>query len=166
MPRRPIAPVWLMGLTNAVFGMYAGIMVISVPQLRSARQVPETTIAAMTAIMISPSFWAFLASPVLDVRFSRRWYAMTTAASAAVLLVTALLNLDHLAWVEGSLLAGFFFANLYQSALGGWLASITTTEEQNRLSVWVTIGNIGGGGVMAVATSEIVRNLSSGVAAA
>ena len=166
MPHRAIAPVWLMGLTNAVFGMYAGIIVISVPQLLSSRHVPEITIAAMTAVMVSPSFWAFLVSPILDVRFSRRWYSVATAALAAALLVAALLNLDHLALVKGLLVAGFFFANLYQSALGGWLASVSSTEEQNRLSVWVTIGNIGGGGVMAVVTNEIVRNLSSGVAAA
>ena len=165
MPHRSGAPVWLMGLTNAVFGMYAGILVISVPQLLSARHVPETTIAAMTAVMISPGFWGFLVSPVLDVRFSRRWYSVATAASAAALLVAALFNLDHLALVEGLLVTGYFFANLYQSALGGWLASITTTEEQNRLSIWVTIGNIGGGGAMAVATGEVVRNLSTGMAA-
>ena len=35
-----------MGLSNAVFGMYGGIIVISVPQLLSARHVPEATIAA------------------------------------------------------------------------------------------------------------------------
>jgi PAT family beta-lactamase induction signal transducer AmpG len=141
-----------MGLTNAVFGMYGGIIVISVPQLLNARHVPETTIAAMTAVTLSPGFWSFLVSPVLDVRFSRRWYSVATAVSAAVLLVVALFNLDHLALVEVLLVAGYFFANLYQSALGGWLASITTTAEENRLSVWVTIGNLGGGGAMAVAT--------------
>jgi PAT family beta-lactamase induction signal transducer AmpG len=61
-----------MGLTNAVFGMYGGVLVISVPQLLSARHVPEATIASMTALMLSPGFWTFLVSPVLDVRFSRR----------------------------------------------------------------------------------------------
>ena len=157
---RSAAPLWLMGLSNAVFGMYGGIIVISVPQLLSARQVPEGTIAAMTAAMISPSFWTFLASPVLDVRFSRRWYSILTAVLAAALLVLALLNLDHLAWVEALLVAGFFCANLYQSALGGWLSSIITTEEENRLSVWVTIGNIGAGGAMAAITGELVRNFS------
>ncbi|HMD28486.1 MAG TPA: MFS transporter [Steroidobacteraceae bacterium] len=162
---RSAAPLWLMGLSNAVFGMYGGIIVISVPQLLSARHVPEATIAAMTAMMISPGFWAFLASPVLDVRFSRRWYSMFTAALAAALLVLALLNLDHLAWVEVLLVAGFFSANLYQSALGGWLASIITSEEENRLSVWVTIGNIGGGGAMAAITGELVRNFSPAMAA-
>jgi PAT family beta-lactamase induction signal transducer AmpG len=165
MQRRSAAPLWLMGLANAVFGMYGGIMIISVPQLLSARHVPEGTIAAMTAAMISPGFWTFLVSPVLDVRFSRRWYSVVTAALAAALLMLALLNLDHLALVETFLVAGYFFANLYQSALGGWLSSIITAEEENRLSVWVTIGNIAGGGAMAVTTGELMRNLSPVAAA-
>ena len=154
-----------MGLTNAVFGMYGGIVVISVPQLLSARQVPEATIAAMTAVMMSPGFWTFLVSPVLDVRFSRRGYATVTAVTAALLLVLALLSLEHLARVEIFLVIGFFFANLYQSALGGWLSSITTTETENRLSAWVTIGNIGGGGAMAFVTGLLMRNLSPTLAA-
>jgi PAT family beta-lactamase induction signal transducer AmpG len=160
MPRRTFAPVWLRGLTNAVFGMYGGIIVISVPQLLSARHVPETTIAAMTAVMISPSFWTFLVSPVLDVRFSRRWYSLVTASAAALLLLLALLNLDRPIAVEALLVAGFFFATLYQSALGGWLSTITAPEDKNALSVWVTIGNIGGGGVMAAVTGVMVQNLS------
>lgn len=164
LPRRSTAPVWLMGLSNAVFGMYGGIIVITVPQLLSARHVPEATIAAMTAAMVSPGFWAFLVSPVLDVRFSRRWYAMLTAALAASLLVLALQNLEHLALVEVLLVAGYFCANLYQSALGGWLSSIITTAEENRLSVWVTVGNIGAGGAMAAVSGELVRNFSPAVA--
>jgi PAT family beta-lactamase induction signal transducer AmpG len=154
-----------MGLTNSVFGMYAGIVLISVPQLLSNRQVPETTIAAMTAVMASPGFWTFLVSPVLDVHFSRRWYSMASALMAAGLLIVALLNLNHLALVEVLLVAGYFFANLYQSALGGWLSSITTQEQKSALSSWVTIGNVGGGGVMAVATGELVRNVPPHIAA-
>lgn len=154
------APVWLMGLTNTLFGMYGGVLVISVPQLLSTRGVPETTIAAMTAVMISPGFWSFVVSPVLDVRFSRRWYSVVTALIAAALLSAALLTLDHPVWVEGLLVAGFFFANLYQSALGGWLSSIVTAEERTNLSVWVTIGNISGGGAMAMVTGEVVTRLS------
>jgi hypothetical protein len=45
--------------------------------------------------------------------------------------------------VEVLLVAGYFFANLYQSALGGWLSTIVSAEEESRLSAWVTIGNIG-----------------------
>jgi PAT family beta-lactamase induction signal transducer AmpG len=165
MSLRARAPIWLMGLTNAGFGMYAGVVVISMPQLLSARHVPEGTIAAMTAAMISPGFWAFLASPVLDVRFSRRWYSIATALAAAVLLVCALLNLDDLRLVAGFMVAGFFLANLYQSALGGWLSSITPPESQARLSAWMTIGNLSGGGAMAVLTGELMRIHSSALAA-
>jgi PAT family beta-lactamase induction signal transducer AmpG len=114
--------------------MYSGINLIAVPQLLSIRHVPETTIAAMTALMASPGFWTFLVSPVLDVHFSRRWYSVATAVIAAALLVVALLNLDHLALVEGLLVVGYFLANLYQSALGGWLSSITSAKQENKLS--------------------------------
>lgn len=135
------------------------------PQLLSARQVPEATLAAMTAATISPGFWTFLFSPLLDVRFSRRWYSVVTAVIAAALLALALLNLDDVPLVEGLLVTGFFFANLYQSALGGWLSSIITPVQKNALSVWVTIGNISGGGAMAMATGEIVQRLSPAAAA-
>ena len=165
MAPRSLAPLWLMGLTNSVFGMYAGIVLISVPQLLSNRHVPETTIAAMTAVMASPGFWTFLVSPVLDVHFSRRWYSIASALMAALLLIVALLNLDRLELVEILLVAGYFFANLYQSALGGWLSSITSQEQKSALSSWVTIGNVGGSGIMAVATGELVRNVPPHIAA-
>ncbi len=158
-------PIWLMGLTNALFGMYGGVLVISVPQLLNARHVPEATISAMTASMISPGFWTFLASPILDVKFSRRWYSVVTALIAALLLACALVNLDHLLLAEALLVTGFFFANLFQSALGGWLSSIIGAEEEQTLSIWVTIGNISGGGLMAILAGELVQRLSTGAAA-
>lgn len=158
-------PIWLMGLTNSLFGMYGGILVISIPQLLNARKVPEATIYAMTTAMVSPGFWTFLVSPILDVRYSRRWYSVVTAVSSAVLLFVALINLDRVALVSVLLVAGFFFANLYQSALGGWLSSIVAPADQKKLSVWVTIANISGGGVMAVVAGELMLRLPPTLAA-
>jgi len=154
-----------MGLTAAVFGMYGGIVAVSVPQLLAARHVPVATIAGISAVVISPGFWTFLVSPVLDVRFSRRSYATCSAMAASVLLVLALLSLDHPLLFETLLTAGFFFANLYQSALGGWLASIVRAEDEHRLSVWVNIATIGAGGAMALAAGELTRTLPVGTAA-
>jgi hypothetical protein len=136
MPRRSIAPLWLMGLTNAVFGMYGGIMIISVPQLLSARHVPEGTIAAMTAAMISPGFWTFLVSPVLDVRFSRRWYSVVTAALAAVLLMLALLNLDRLALVEVFLVAGYAWQGLAGSYAADACLSLCASVLLGGFLIW------------------------------
>ncbi len=74
MKRRSFAPVWLMGLTGSVLGMFFGVLVVAIPEVLSARHVPEATIASITAVAVSPAFWSFLVSPVLDVRFTRRWY--------------------------------------------------------------------------------------------
>jgi PAT family beta-lactamase induction signal transducer AmpG len=153
-----------MGLTNAPFGMYGGILVISVPELLNARHVPEATISALTAITISPGMWSIVASPMLDVRFSRRWYSTVTVVVATVLLSLGLLCLHDVVLAGALLVTGFFAANLYQSALGGWLSSIIAPEERSTLSVWVTIANISGGGAMAVLAGEVLQRYSPVVA--
>ncbi len=160
MPRRHRVPVWMMGLTNTTYGLYGGAVAFAVPQLLGDRHVPEVAIAGLTAIAFSPGFWAFLFSPVLDVRFSRRWYAFVLAVIAAVTLVIAFLNLDHLGLLTSVLTVGFFAAYLYQSAVGGWLSSITNEAEEKTISVWITIGNVGGFGLMAIGCNQIVSHLS------
>ena len=99
------------------------------------------------------------------MRFSRRWYSVSSACAAAVLLVLAMLALDRTLWFETLLTAGFFCASLYQAALGGWLASIVRSEDESRLSVWVNIGNICAGGAMAAFAGELVRLLPPASAA-
>ena len=131
MPNRHRVPVWLMGLTNLSYGLYGGAIAFAIPQLLGNRQVPEATIAGLTAVTISPGFWAFLFSPVLDVRFSRRFYAVALATFASLTLVVAFLSLGHLALLQVVLTAGFFAAYLYQSALGGWLSSITSAQVES-----------------------------------
>jgi PAT family beta-lactamase induction signal transducer AmpG len=150
-----------MGLTNLSYGLYGGVVAFAVPQILGDRQVPEAAIAGLTAVAFSPGFWAFLFSPVLDVRFSRRCYAGALAVVASLTLVVAFLNLDHLALLETALTVGFVAAYLYQSAVGGWLSSITSGEEEEKsVSVWMTIGNVGGFGLMAICCNQLVRYLS------
>jgi PAT family beta-lactamase induction signal transducer AmpG len=160
MPRRHRVPVWIMGLTNLSYGLYGGVVAFAVPQILGDRHVPEAAIAGLTAVAFSPGFWAFLFSPVLDVRFSRRWYALALAVVASFTLVVAFLNLDDLALLETALTVGFFAIYLYQSAVGGWLSSITSGEEEKSVSVWITIGNVGGFGIMAICCNQLVRHLS------
>jgi PAT family beta-lactamase induction signal transducer AmpG len=137
-----------MGLTNLSYGLYGGVVAFAVPQLLGNRNVPETAIAGLTALAFSPSFYAFLISPILDVRFSRRWYAVALAIVASLTLVVAFLNLDHLVLLETVLTVGFFAAYLYQSAVGGWLSSITSAEEEKSLSVWVRGVGVAAGGII------------------
>jgi PAT family beta-lactamase induction signal transducer AmpG len=160
MPGQHRIPVWLMGLSNLSYGLYGGVVAFAVPQLLGDRHVSEMAIAGLTAVAFSPGFWAFLFSPVLDVRFSRRGYAAALAIFAAMTLVLAFLNLNHLALLEAMLTAGFFAAYLFQSALGGWLSSVVAEQDEKTLSVWMTIGNVGGFGVMAVGCNQLVSHVS------
>lgn len=153
-------PPWLMGLANVSFGLYGGAVAFAIPQLLGQRQVPEGAIAGLTAVAFSPGFWAFLFSPILDVRFSRRTYAIALAAVTALAIFVGFLNLDHLMLLEIVLTAGGFASFLYQSALGGWLSSIASAEEEKTISVWMTIGNTGGFSIMAIGCNQLASRLS------
>jgi MFS transporter, PAT family, beta-lactamase induction signal transducer AmpG len=160
MASRSGVPVWLMGLTNLTYGLFGGVVAFAIPQLLSSRHIAESEIAGITAVSLTPGFWAFLFSPMLDVRFSRRWYSVVLAIVTAVSVVVVFLCLDHLVLLEVVLTLGFFAAYLYQSALSGWLSTIVATEEEGTLSVWITIANVGGFGIMAICCNQMVRHLA------
>lgn len=80
--------------------MTTGIVFFVLPQLLAAEHVSEVKIAAITAVAMSPNFWAVVFSPMLDVRFSRRWYATVFAAAAAISAAVAILNLSRLLVLE------------------------------------------------------------------
>jgi PAT family beta-lactamase induction signal transducer AmpG len=155
-----LAPVWLMGLANATFGMYAGFVGISLPQLLSKQHLPESQITSITAWVFTPWCWIFLLSPILDVRFSRRFYATVSAAVAGIALAVGLLNLDRLVILQAALMVGSAASFLSSSALGGWLSSVLPKEDETRLSSWFNIANISGSGVMVVIAGEFFRHLS------
>lgn len=163
---RRVPPVWLMGLSNSTFGLTSGIVFFAMPQLLAAERVPEATIAGITAAAMSSNFWAVIFGPILDVRFSRRWYATIFAALASILVFIATMNLHHLIILEIALVLGVAAAALSTAALCGWLSVICSHKEKNKLSAWVNIAIIGGIGVASLSGSELVRHFSLRIAAA
>jgi len=162
---RRIPPVWLMGLSNASLGLISGIIYFAIPQLLAARHVPESRIAWMTAAALAPNFLSIPLGPILDVRFSRRWYATTFAALESILVVVAILNLDHLAILTAAMVLGAGAAILSATALGGWLSTVTEVDEKSRLSAWINIALICGIGVTSALGGELVRHLPVWLAA-
>ena len=156
---RSTPPVWLLGMTNATFGMYIGFVAITLPQLLAGRHVAEAEVTRVTALCFSPLFWSFLVSPMLDVRFSRRRYAALLAAGAAAALYVAVTHLHELAVFEGALIAGVAMVNLSSNALFGWLSSVVETADETRVSAWANVANIGGSGVMVIVAGECVQRL-------
>ena len=84
-------PARLMGLSNVSLGFSTGITPFVVPRLMAAAHVPESQIASITAIAASPDFRSVLFSPILDVRFSRRWCASLLAGLSGCAAATAFL---------------------------------------------------------------------------
>jgi PAT family beta-lactamase induction signal transducer AmpG len=149
----------IMGLCNLPFGLYGGVMLATIPQLLAAQGVPQPDIASVTAIGLGPGFCYFLASPILDVRFSRRFYACVLGVATALLLFAALMSTANLALLGVLLFGGQFTVLLYSSAVGGWLGSLVDPKDEARLGAWFTIGNFAGYGATAIVGIRVVRDL-------
>ena len=156
---RRLPPVWLMGLANGTLGFSTGVTYFVMPQLMAAVHVPEPRIATITAVATSASFWFFLFGPILDVRFSRRWYATFLAALSGTAATIAVLSPHHLVVLAGAMVVCIAAAMLSSAALGGWLSNIAPTEQKNPLSKWLNIAAVGGIGIVVAAGGELIRRL-------
>jgi len=154
-----------MGISNSSFGLYSGLAFFAIPQLLAAQHVSEARIAGITAAALSPNFWAVVFGPMLDVRFSRRWYATLFAALASLLAMIAVLNLQHLVILEIALVIGSAAAILTTTALGGWLSTVVRKEDENKLSAWFNFAYIASMGLSMAVGGELVRKLPLWLAA-
>ncbi|MES2219424.1 MAG: MFS transporter [Acidobacteriota bacterium] len=152
-------------MANATMGFSNGIVLFALPQLLAAEHVPESQIAALTAVAFSPNFWSVLFAPMLDVRFSRRWYASVLAGVSAISTAAAILSLHHLVLLEIAMVIATASAILSSSAMGGWFSNITEQKDRNSLSKWLNISLISGVGVTSMLGGEVVRHLPIGLAA-
>lgn len=163
-PRR-LPPIWLMGLTNSLFGLSGGFAVVTVPEMLAAQGVPGGHIAVMVAVILSPAFWAFLLSPMLDVRFSRRSYAIVFGTLASLAVGFTAYNHSNPALVEAVMIAGVVAATFYQGAVGGWMGSLIPHEQDSSLGMWFAVANTGASGLMILFAGSIVRRFPPAEAA-
>ena len=158
-----------MGLSNATIGLAGGFIVLPLPQMLAAQGVPEIRIAAISAACLSPGFFVFLLGPLLDIRFTRRFYASLFATLAGLALMTSVLMRAHLHVLEVLLMIAYAASVLSSNALGGWLAGVipdvAASEADNpnhegaRLSAWTQVGLFLGNGLMAAIAAEGMRRL-------
>lgn len=156
-----------MGLSNATFGFMGGFLVLPLPQLLAAEHVSMTRIAAISSVCFSWGLWVFLLGPVLDLRFSRRWYATLFALISGIGLAAAIVLRAHLVAFEAAIMVAYAAATLSSNALGGWLATLVPEEDQGgrieaRLGAWTQVATLCGNGIMTLAAGESLRLLSPG----
>ena len=134
---------------------------VIIPQLLAAHGIPAGHIAAITAAILSPGFWIFAISPMLDAWLSRRTYALIFGSLTAVAVALTVVNASRPGLVEAIMLPGFAAAMLYQGAVGGWTGSLIDKREDSSLGIWFSISNLGAGGVMMVLAGQLISRLTS-----
>ena len=162
---RKLPPIWLMGLTNATFGVVGGFSVVTLPEMLAAQGVPGGHIAAITATVLSPGFWIFLIAPMLDVRFSRRTYALFFASLTAAALAFTVMHRTQPSLIEAVMVPGYVAACLVQGAVGGWMGSLIRKEDDSRLGAWFAVANTGSGGIMMLVAGAVITHFRPSVAA-
>ena len=157
---RKVPPVWLLGFTNATFGMFGGFSVVTVAEMLAAQGVSGDRIASIVAVILSPGVWIFLVAPLLDVRFSRRAYALVFSGLAAICVAVTVIFRTHIGLVEAVMVTGSICVGLVQGAVGGWMGSLIRQEDDGPLGAWFAVSNTGAGGVMMVIAGELIHRLS------
>jgi PAT family beta-lactamase induction signal transducer AmpG len=134
-------------------------MLITIPQLLATDHVPEPRIAAVEAIGLVPGFASFVLGPLLDWRYSRRFYAVVFAVLGAICAFASLMLTRQIALLATLLFIGDLSISLCVAAVGGWFGSLTRTEDKNMLGAWFTVFNLGGGGLAAGVAIYLLRDL-------
>ncbi len=111
---------------------------------------------------MSPTFWAFLTAPIVDVRFTRRTYAFAFAMASASMLGTALwlFSPTRLTLFAALLLLAEFAAVLQNSAAYGWVSEFVPDAERGRVGGWINAANLGGGALGAMVVMWSASRLS------
>jgi PAT family beta-lactamase induction signal transducer AmpG len=149
-----------MGLAYAPFGLMGGFTVVTLPQMLAAQGVPGGSIAEIVAVCITPTFWAFLVSPLLDVRFRRRNWALGFALLMASASAFTVLHHRNIFLVEAVMTAGYAAAALYAGAVGGWTGALIGEDQDSTLGVWFSVANAGAGSIMIFLVGRVIDRWS------
>jgi MFS transporter, PAT family, beta-lactamase induction signal transducer AmpG len=162
---RPKPPLWALGLANAPYGFVAGFVAPAVPILLRAQGVSVAEIAGIVSIAMSPIFWVFVLSPVLDVRFSKKSYAAFFAALAGLCILLSVFSLHNVRLLTILLVAAYSATTLYHYALFSWLTEIMEEHHYAPVAAVCEIANLGALGIFGALSVWFIRTLSTPIAA-
>jgi PAT family beta-lactamase induction signal transducer AmpG len=162
--RRSLPP-WAMGLAIAPLGFYFGFITTAMPILLRSKGVSVDEISKISFRAFSPSFWAFLLCPILDVRFSKRTYAVVCAAIAAVSLGASTLLTANLTLFTVVLTVGCTATVIFGNAHQGWMPDVIQDEHYSQVGGTSNIANLGAAGSFAALAVAVVRMTSAATAA-
>ena len=142
---RPIPSDFVIGMGTLTFGFVAGFSMTAMPFLLSKAGVSVDRIAAVSATAMSPTFFTFLLTPIVDVGFTRRTYALGLAVATAASLGSALFLLSpaRLPLFTALLFFAMLCVVLQNNAVGGWMTEFVPDERRGRVGGWTNAANLG-----------------------
>jgi PAT family beta-lactamase induction signal transducer AmpG len=163
---RRVPPAWVLSIPIATFGMTAGFIIVTLPQMLATLQVPGGHIATAVAVITSPGFWVFLLAPFLDVRFRRRTYALTFGFLAVCATAFTVLHHTSQTQIEVVMTIGYLSLALFGAAVGGWTGALIEKDQNSKLGAWNTVFNVCSGGFGVLLSGYLTQNFSADLAAA
>lgn len=162
---RSVPSTWVLSIPVATFGMVVGFIIVTLPQILAAQNVPGGHIAVAVAVITSPGFWVFLVAPILDVRFRRRTYALVFGLIAVFGTSATVFYHPSKLEIEAVMTISYLSVALYGAAVGGWTGALIERDQNSRLGAWNTIFNICSGGIGVLISGFFTQHFSSGVGA-
>lgn len=150
-----------MGLLS--FGLVAGFVITALPFLLSRAGVSVDRIASVSAVAMSPTFWAFLLTPIIDTGLTRRAWAFALILFSAVSLAAALwfFSPQRLGLFTALVLIAELAIVLQGNAVGGWVAEFVTDSQRGKVGGWTNAANLGGGAFGAMLLMSAAQKLST-----
>lgn len=155
-------PAWIVGMAIFPFGLVIGFTITALPFLLTNLDIPLYKVAAISATVMSPTFWGFLLQPIMDTGLTRRAYCWLTATSAAICLAASLMLLSktHLGAATGLLLVAELSMVLFSGAVSGWTAEFTPDSLRGSVSGWTNVANLGGGALGSLAIMSLMPHIA------
>lgn len=149
---KPSAPphpvVWL--ILYLPFGALGGFVSVALTYLATQHGLSVSEGALLGGAQMLSQWLKWLWAPIVDVTLGpRRWYVISTAASALGVLAMAAVPLgpDTLGLLLGVIALASLVNTMVGMAVEAIIASCTPGDQVGRVSAWFQAGNLGGTGL-------------------
>jgi hypothetical protein len=111
---------------------------------------------------MSPTFWAFLITPIVYTGLSRRTWALLFGTVSAILMAAGVWVIapNRLALVTALMLGGELAVVLCGAAIMGLIADYVPDKSRGQAGAWVKVANLGGGALGAMLLMELAGTWS------
>lgn len=146
--RAPHPIVWT--ILYLPFGALSGFVTVALTFLATQHGLSVTEGSWFNGAQLLSQWLKWIWAPVVDITLSpKRWYVLSTAASAVGVIAMASIPMgpDTLVFLLPTIAIASLVNSVVGMAIEAMMAEVTQPDEIGRVSGWFQTGNLGGGGL-------------------